>query len=272
MTRRFLRNRVVVRGAGEMASGVIRHLFGSGFEVIALEVPFPVCIRRYVCYAEALFEGEVTAEGITAVLVNSVEEASVAAGDGRVPVLVDPTASQLPVLAPMAVVDGRMLKRDIDADLAMAPIVIGLGPGFVAGENCHAAVETNRGDDLGRVYFTGCPRSDTGFPAPVGGFSRQRVLRSPADGEFISNCRITDLVKAGQILGDVAGLSVVSEIDGIVRGLVHDGLMVTVGQKIGDVDPRCEKERCYKMSEKANAIGKGTLEAITTLNAGIKQE
>ena len=267
MTRRFLHNRVVVRGAGEMASGVIRHLCMNGFEVIALEMSSPICIRRRVCYAEAVFKENVTVEGVTAVVVNSAEEAGVAAGNGRVPVLVDPKAGQLHALAPMAVVDGRMLKRDIDTDLDMAPIVIGLGPGFAAGENCHAAVETNRGDDLGRVYFTGCPRSDTGVPAPVRGFSRQRVLRSPADGEFISNCRIADIVEAGQVLGDVAGVSVVGEIDGIVRGIIHDGLGVTIGQKIGDVDPRCDKERCYKISEKANAIGKGALEAFMALKA-----
>ena len=267
MTRSLLQNRVVVRGAGEMASGVIRHLFVNGLEVIALEVPFPTCIRRHVCFAGALYKEKVTVEGVTAVFVNSSKEASVAAGNGRVPVLVDLTASQLPVLGPMAVVDGRMLKRDIDTDLDMAPIVIGLGPGFAAGENCHAAIETNRGDDLGRVYFTGCPRSDTGVPAPVNGFSRERVLRSPADGVFTSNCRITDIVVAGQNLGEVAGVSVVSGIDGIVRGIVHNGLKVTIDQKIGDVDPRSDKERCYKMSEKANAIGKATLEALMTLKA-----
>lgn len=271
MTRRFLHNRVVIRGAGEMASGVIRHLFRGGFEVIALEMSHPTCIRRHVCYAEAVFKEKVTVEGVTAVLVDSVEEANKVAGDACVPVLVDPKASQLHALAPVAVVDGRMLKRDIDTDPDMAPIVIGLGPGFAAGENCHAAVETSRGDDLGRVYFTGCPQADTGVPASVNGFSRERVLRSPADGEFTSNCEITDIVEAGQVLGDVAGVSVVGEIDGIVRGIIHDGLKVTIEQKIGDLDPRCDKERCYKISEKANAIGKGTLEALMALIARIKQ-
>jgi xanthine dehydrogenase accessory factor len=255
-----------------MASGVIRHLFRTGFEVIALEMPLPTCIRRHVCYAEAVFKEIITVEGVTAVLVNSSKDANKVAGGGRVPVLVDPMAGQLHALVPIVVVDGSMLKRDIDTDLDMAPIVIGLGPGFAAGENCHAAVETSRGDDLGRVYFTGCPRSDTGVPAPVNGFSRQRVLRSPADGEFTSNCRITDIVKAGQILGDVAGISVVSEIDGIVRGIIHDGLKVTIGQKIGDLDPRCDKERCLEISEKANVIGKGALEALTILKARIKQK
>jgi xanthine dehydrogenase accessory factor len=220
-----------------------------------------------VCYAEAFFKENVTVEGVAAVLVNSAEEANKVAGNGSVPVLVDPRASQLHALAPMAVVDGRMLKRDIDSDLDMAPIVIGLGPGFAAGENCHAAIETSRGDDLGRVYFTGCPRSDTGVPVPVNGFSRERVLRSPADGEFTSNCGITDIVEAGQVLGEVVGVSVVSGIDGIVRGIIHDGLKVTIDQKIGDVDPRCDKERCYVISEKANAIGRGALEALTKLKA-----
>jgi xanthine dehydrogenase accessory factor len=160
-----------------------------------------------------------------------------------------------------------MLKQEVDTDLDMAPIVIGLGPGFVAGENCHAAIETNRGSDLGRVFYAGCPQADTGVPASVNGFSHQRVLRSPADGEFVSYCKITDLVASGQVLGEVAGVSVVSRIDGIVRGMIHDGLKVSVGQKIGDVDPRCIEEHCYTMSDKANAIGKAALDALVVLRS-----
>jgi len=265
MIRHSVQNRVVVRGAGEMASGVIRHLVTAGYEVIALEQPSPTCIRRYVCYAEAFFKEKITIEGVTAVFVKSAEEACAITNEQCVPLLVDPEASQLPVLTPMAVIDGRMLKQEANADLDAGPIVIGLGPGFIAGENCHAAVETSRGCDLGRVIYTGSPRADTGVPAPVDGFSLQRVLRSPADGEFISCCKITDIVESGQVLGEVAGVSVVSGINGIVRGLINDGLEVSAGQKIGDLDPRCVKEYCFEISDKANAIGRGVLEALMFL-------
>ena len=265
MTRHLVRNRVVVRGAGEMASGVIRHLVTAGFEVIALELPAPVCIRRHVCYAEAFFQKKVTIEGITAVIVKTAEEACATAGELCVPLLIDPNAEQLPALAPMAVIDGRMLKQEADADLNVGPVVIGLGPGFVAGENCHAVIETSRGSDLGRVIYTGSPQADTGVPASVNGVSLQRVLRSPADGEFTSCCKITDIVKSGQTLGNVAGVSVVAGIDGIVRGLIHDSLEVSAGQKLGDIDPRGIEEYCYEMSDKANAIGRGALEALTFL-------
>ncbi len=269
MTRPVAENRVVVRGAGEMASGVIHRLVKNGFEVITLEQPAPACVRRLVCFAEALFIKEVTVAGITAVLVDTAEEAAEVAGDGRVPLLIDTEAKLLPILAPIAVVDGRMLKYDIDASLDLAPIVIGLGPGFVAPENCHAAIETNRGRDLGRIFYNGSPQADTGVPAPVSGFDRQRVLRSPADGEFTSCCRITDIVESGQMLGEVAGVSVISEIDGIVRGMIHDGLMVSREQKIGDVDPRGVRKRCYEISDKANAIGEAVVEALRTLKAKI---
>ena len=269
MIRHFVQNRVIVRGAGEMASGVIRRLVIAGFEVIALERPAPTCIRRYVCYAEAFFKDKVTIEGVTAVLVNSAAEAIATISNQCAPLLIDPKAKQLSVLTPMAVIDGRMLKQDVDTDLYMAPIVIGLGPGFVAGENCHAAVETNRGSDLGRVFYAGSPQADTGVPAPVNGFSHQRVLRSPADGEFASYCKITDIVESGQVLGEVAGVAVVSRVDGIVRGMIHDGLKVSIGQKIGDVDPRCIKEHCYTMSDKAHAIGRGALEALMVLKTKI---
>lgn len=266
MTRDIAQNRVIVRGAGEMASGVIRRLVLAGFEVIALEKPDPCCVRRYVCYAEAYFRKEYTVEGITALLVESPREALAVCSE-RVPLLIDPQANQLLALKPVAVIDGRMLKGDIDTDINMVPIVIGLGPGFSAGKNCNTAIETHRGNDLGRVIYTGSPQEDTGIPSEVNGFNLQRVLRAPADGKFVAACKITDSVKSGQVLGHVEGASVVSEIDGMVRGLIHDGLTVSAGQKIGDVDPRCVKEHCYRMSDKADTIGRGVIEALVTLKA-----
>ena len=249
-----------------MASGVIKHLAIAGFEVIALEKPAPSFVRRYVCYAEAFFEKTVTIESVTAVLVHSADEAVARAGNQVVPLLIDPQARELSRLAPAAVVDARMLKQRSETNLEMAPVVIGLGPGFNASDNCHAAIETNRGTNLGRVLYAGSPQAYTGVPSSVDGYSRQRVLRSPADGKFVARCRITDIVRSGQVLGHVESVAVVGAIDGVVRGLIHDGLEVALGQKIGDIDPRGVKERCYTMSDKANAIGHGVLEALRTLS------
>ncbi len=265
MTRPPVQNRIVVRGAGDVASGVICHLCLAGFEVIALEKPSPECVRRLVCFAEAFFEKKISVEEITSVLVNSVDEAVAIADGSTVPLLVDPDAALLFDLAPMVVIDGRMLKKNIDTHLNMAPIVIGLGPGFIVGENCHAAIETNRGIDLGQVIYDGSPAADTGIPASVNGVGLQRVLRAPADGKFIASCNITDMVKSGQAVGEVAGVSVAAEIDGVIRGLIRNGLDVRLGQKIGDIDPRGLKDFCYKVSDKADAVGCGVLEALKVL-------
>jgi xanthine dehydrogenase accessory factor len=265
----FNPNRVIVRGAGEMASGVIRRLSVAGFDVIALEKPNPACIRRYVCFAEAFYKKEILVDGVTAILVNSVEEALAVSGKRHVPLLIDSKAEFVSEFMPVAVIDGCMLKRKGDTNLDMAPVVIGLGPGFTVGENCHAAVETKRGIDLGRVMHSGSPREDTRIPEAVNGYSHQRLLRAPTDGEFISHCKITDIVKSGQILGEVDGVSVIAEMDGMVRGMIHNGLKVTTGQKIGDIDPRCVRDHCFKISDRANAVGGGALEALMALKAGI---
>jgi len=270
MTRPYIRNRIIVRGAGDVASGVIRCLLAAGFDVLALEKPDPDCVRRYVCFAEAFFEKKVSVEGFTAILVGNVEEAIITAESGQVPLIVDPKAETLPDLLPMAVIDARMLKENIDTTTDMAPIVIGLGPGFIAGKNCHAAIETIRGNDLGDVIYSGSPRADTGVPAPVDGISSQRVLRSPTDGKFTSNCRIGDRVSAGRIIGEVAGTPVIAEIDGVVRGIIHDGLTVSHRQKIGDIDPRGIRELCYRISDKSDAIGAGVLKALQTLINSLK--
>ena len=256
------RNRVVVRGAGELASGVINRLSLEGFEVVALEQEHPSCVRRLVCYAEALYEGEVSINGVTAKRADAVEGAEEMLPAGFVPVLIDPDAKSLSALKPSILIDGRLLKRNIDTSVGMAPLVIGLGPGFTAGENCHAAVETNRGESLGQVIYKGSPQEDTGVPAPVEGIAEERVLRAPTDGTLRCRKNIGDSVRAGDRIADVAGKPVVSRIDGIVRGLARDGLHVKRGQKIGDVDPRGSKEALYKISDKAQAVADGVLKAI----------
>lgn len=252
-----------------MASGVIMRLFHSGFPVIALEKEQPVCIRRTVCFGEAVYEGEVTIEQVKAVCVDGVESALDMIGRRQVPILVDPDAESLLAIQPAVLVDGRMLKDENDTNKAIAPIVIGLGPGFEAGGNCHAVVETNRGGDLGRAIYQGSAQAYSGKPSEVDGYSEERIIRAPGGGLFLGRCEIGDEVTGGQKVGQVDGRTVVSRIPGLVRGLIRDGLSVKEGQKIGDVDPRMDRDLLSKISDKAMAIGNGVLEAVKTLGTGL---
>ncbi len=265
MSDQLVENRVVVRGAGEMASGVIRRLSLAGFEVIALEQEQPDCIRRTVCFAEAVYESEFSVESVTARLIKSGDGISSLVADDFVRVFVDAEANFLSVLNPSVVVDGRMLKQDINSTIDIAPILIGLGPGFIAGSNCHAAIETNRGFDLGRAIYNGTPQTYTGMPAPVEGISKNRLLCSPADGKLKAYLKIGDKVEPGEKIAEVSGLPVESRIGGVLRGLARDGLMVKQSQKIGDIDPRGIREYCFRISDKANAVAGGVLEAICIL-------
>jgi xanthine dehydrogenase accessory factor len=259
---RFISNRVVVRGAGELGSAVIRRLFLAGFQVVALEQPSPSCIRRLVCFAEAVHEGRMTIEGVTADHVESADRALHLIADGGLPVLVDPKAGCLSILKAHFLVDARILKTGIDTTIDMAPVVIGLGPGFAAGVNCRAAVETNRGIDLGRVIYDGACQNDTGLPAPVHGKAADRVLRSAGNGQLKLHRKIGDLVKAGDLIAQVGEKRVISFIDGVVRGLAREDLEIEEEQKIGDIDPRGIADYCFKISDKSNAVAGGVLEAV----------
>jgi xanthine dehydrogenase accessory factor len=253
---------IVVRGAGEMASGAIHRLYNFGFTVIALEQSYPVCVRRLVCFANALYEKEIEVDGVRASFVNNIDEALTTAKNKIIPVLVDPDGTSIETINPEAVVDGRMFKKNVHTSITSSPILIGLGPGFTVGDNCHAVVETNRGNNLGKVILEGTAQEHTGIPAEVNKYTFERVLRSPANGNFITNLRICDFVKANDIVGSVNNVEVIAQIDGVVRGLIHKSVVTTTNQKIGDIDPRGNKDICYKISDKANAIGNGVLEAL----------
>lgn len=260
--------RVVVRGAGELASGVIRRLMVSGFKVIALEKENPECVRRAVCFAEAVYDGEKTVGGVGAKLAGSSDDLEEIINDGKVPILIDPDGNYLRT-KPDILIDARMLKWDIDTTVDMAKIVIGLGPGFTVGRNCHAAVETNRGNDLGRVLCEGSPEPDTGIPASVAGKATERVLRAPIAGTFRSSKQIGDQVVAGEKVGCISDRSVRCQISGVLRGLIRDGSSVRENQKIGDIDPRGIRENCFKISDKANAVAGGVLEAVLALGKSL---
>lgn len=253
---------LIVRGAGEMASGVIHKLFNEGYNVIALEQPEPCCVRRAVCFAEAVYDGEITIEGIEARLITGINDIEKALDKGIIPILVDPEANILKYLERDILIDGRMLKTGGDNSTDMAGLVIGLGPGFVPGVNCHFAVETNRGESLGAVYSDRSPRADTGVPAPVNGYTTERVLRSPANGILKSKYKIGDTIKRDDVASEIDGIPVKAQITGILRGICRNGIEVIKNQKVGDIDPRGNRELCYKISDKAVAISEGVLRAI----------
>ena len=252
---------IVIRGGGDLATGVALRLYRSGMDVVICETAVPTSIRRTVCFSEAVRLEEMMVEGVTARRAVSEEVPALLAA-GIIPVLVDPEGACIPGLRPDAVVDAILAKRNLGTSMDMAPIVVAAGPGFTAGVDCHAAVETMRGHYLGRVIYEGSPLPNTNIPGLIGGYAGERVLRAPADGVFAGAKRIGDRVEAGDVAGYVAGKPMVCTIGGTLRGLLADGVPVTKGMKSGDVDPRCEEAHCRCASDKALAVGGGVLEAI----------
>jgi xanthine dehydrogenase accessory factor len=252
--------RCVVRGGGDLATGVVQRLAAAGFPVIVLELEQPRVVRRLAAVAEAMFAGEARIE--TLVARRASPEEAVRMTGGVIPVVADPAGAALASLRPQVVVDARMAKAPLDTSRATAPFVVALGPGFVAGEHCSAVIETHRGHDLGRVIWRGAALPDTGEPEAVLGQGSVRVLRAPADGVLHARAKIGAIVEAAAVVADVGGQPVRAPFRGCLRGLLHDGLAVVRGEKIGDVDPRCEPRYCDTISDKARAVGGGVLEAV----------
>lgn len=253
---------VLIRGGGDLATGVAARLHRVGFSVIVTELHQPLVLRRTVALAEAVFSGEAQVEDLTGRRVGSPERALELARHGIIPVLIDPECESLPDLRPLALVDARLHKRPNELGASVASLVIGLGPGFVAGVDCHAVIETQRGHRLGRVLWQGPAEADTRVPEAVGGHAARRVLRAPVDGAVDAWLEIGDLVKEGQRVAHVAGAEVRAPFDGVLRGLIHAGVVVPAGTKIGDVDPRGNPSYCWEISDKSLAIGGGVLEAL----------
>jgi xanthine dehydrogenase accessory factor len=260
-----LKATVVVKGGGDLGTGVVYRLRRAGLRVLVTELAEPLVIRRRVALATAVYEGTVEVEGLTGRRVADDMEAARAWDAGEVPVLVDPEAAVVRHLNPTVVVDAILAKRNTGTRLTDAPIVIGLGPGFVAGEDVHAVVETMRGHYLGRALYQGAAAPNTGLPGAVHSVTAQRVLRAPVAGRFESVGRIGDRVAAGETVARVDGEPVRAHIDGVLRGLLADGLRVRAGLKVGDVDPRGVVDHCFTISDKALALGGGVLEAILYL-------
>ena len=254
---------VVVKGGGELGSGVAHKLFRSGFKVCILERERPTVERRMVSYASAIFFGEFEVEGVKAKRARDVDEAiEILESREAIPVLIDPEWSSLRRLKPMVVVDAIMAKRNLGTKIDEAPLVIGLGPGFRAGEDVHVVIETLRGHNLGRVIESGCAEKDTGEPEPIMGYTFERILYSPSDGVLKIVKGIGEFVREGETVCIVDGLNVAAKLSGIVRGLLMDGMRVRKGQKIGEIDPRGKREYVYTISDRARAVAGGVLEAI----------
>ena len=258
---------IVVRGGGDLGTGVICRLHRAGFPVLVLELARPLVVRRRVALATAVLEGSIQIEDLEGRRAESVAEAQAMLAREEIPVLVSPhfdsIAAQLDS-APHAVIDARLAKRNIDTRMDQAPLVIGLGPGFVAGVDCHVVIETMRGHSLGRVIWQGGALPNSGTPGIVAGKGAERVLRAPTDGITVWQVDIGDRVQEGQELGSVGDSPLVTPFAGVVRGLIAPGTSVRKGLKIGDIDARADREACFTISDKALAIGGGVLEAMLT--------
>jgi xanthine dehydrogenase accessory factor len=253
---------IVIRGGGDLATGVAVRLHRAGIPEVVLELAQPLAVRRKVALAEAVYAGTIVVEGIEGRRAESLDEVPMLLGAGVIPVLVDVKAALVSALCPAAIVDGRMRKAPSELTLGAAPLIIGLGPGFEAGVDCHAVVETRRGHHLGRVMWQGRASQDTKIPEAVEGYAVDRVLRAPQRGVMRGLAEIGSLVRQGDILAEVGGEEVRAPFDGALRGLLHDGVAVDRGMKVGDLDPRREPRFCFEVSDKALAIGGAVLEAL----------
>ncbi len=252
---------VLIRGAGDLGSGVAYRLIKVGFPVVMIEIASPLMVRTTVSYGTAVFYTSVIIEGITARRA-TLDEVPTLLDEGILPVLVDPDGESIRVLRPAVVVDARVAKANLDTTISDAPLVIGLGPGFTAGVDCHAVVETNRGHSLGRVIWQGSAEPDTGVPARVNGQEAERVLRAPHDGELVQVAAIGEMVRTGSVIAHVDETPILAPFDGVLRGLIDNPVHVTTGLKIGDLDPRARREHCFTISDKSLAVGGGVVEAI----------
>ena len=251
--------RCLLRGAGDLATGVAWRLSRAGWPVIATELAEPLTVRRTVALSSAVRQATIDIEGMVGRRVTTADEAVAVAEAGDIAVLVSP---QLPAVEPDVVIDARLAKRNLDTTTEDADLVIALGPGFSAGSDCHAVIETQRGHRLGRVIWTGPAAANTGTPGLVGGKGAERVLRASISGVVRWHVTIGDQVAESQVMGTVGGETIVAPFSGVVRGLIMAGTQAIDGLKIGDVDPRCEPSACWEISDKALAVGGGVVEAV----------
>ena len=262
---------VLLKGAGDLGTGVAWRLHKAGFPVIITELAQPLVVRRTVAFASAVYDGEIAVEGVTAWHAESFDEARRLLNDGIVPVLVDPETRAREAFAPQVLIDAVMAKRNTGTRLADALLVLALGTGFTPDVDCHAVIETQRGHNLGRVWWDRAAAPNSGTPGEIAGKGAERVLRAPCPGAVRAIKKIGDSVVTGEVIARVGEGAVRAPFDGILRGLMHDGLIVQAGAKIGDVDARATRENCFTVSDKSLAVGGGALEAVLSWMSTQKQ-
>jgi len=254
---------ILIRGAGEMASGVAHRLHQSHFKVCMLEILHPIAVRREVSFCEAIYEGEKEVEGVRSKFISNLDEIRSVWKEGKIPILIDPDGEKTRrFIKPDVLVDAIMAKKNLGTHIKKAPLVIGLGPGFYVGKDVDFVIETNRGHDLGKMISKGAAEPDTGIPGNIGGYTVERVLKTMKKGIFRPQRSIGDRVNKGSVVAVVDDFPVIAKISGIVRGLIREGVEVKKGMKVGDIDPRGKREFCFTISDKARSIGGGVLEAI----------
>lgn len=257
---------IIVRGGGDIATGSIQKLFRAGFKVLVLEIEKPSAIRREVAFCEAIYDGEKTIEGITAKLCNTLDEIQACWKENKIPLKIDLNGNIIKELKPLAVVDAILAKKNCGTTREMAPITIGLGPGFEAGKDVDIVIETMRGHNLGKLIFQGKPMENTGIPGLIKGVGKERVIYSPCAGKVKNINKIGDIVEKEQVIAKVNDCDVKATISGVLRGLIKDGYEVPERFKMADIDPREEEQQnCFTISDKARAIGGAVLEAVLYL-------
>lgn len=257
---------VLIKGAGDLATGVAHRLKKCGFDVVMTEIERPTTVRRTVAFSQAVFDKSTEVEGIRGTLAKNIEEVKEIIKKGGVAVVIDEKAEIINELKPDAIVDAIIAKKNLGTSINDAPIVIALGPGFTAKVDCHCVVETKRGHYLGKVIYEGSAIPDTGVPGDIGGYTTERIIRATDDGNIKPIAHIGDYVEKGQTVAYVNDSVVLAEINGIVRGMLQENIKVFKGMKSGDIDPRCEKEHCFTISDKARSIAGGVLEGILYLH------
>lgn len=261
---------VIVRGGGDIATGTIMKLYQCGFSVLILEIPNPSAIRRNVAFSDAVYQGIQTVEYVTCYLAEDSAQAAAFLAEGKLTMLIDPDGRCLKDFRPLALVDGILAKKNLGTTRDMAPITVALGPGFCAGADVDAVIETQRGHNLGRVIYHGSAAPNTGIPGKIAGFDKERVIHSPVAGILRNVASITDTVQKGETIAVIetaqGEIPVEATLTGLLRGLIRDGYPVTKGFKIADIDPRADEyNNCFTVSDKARCIAGGALEAILHL-------
>ena len=257
-----MKQKILIKGAGDLATGIAWRLKRAGFDILMTEIDKPLTVRLTVAYSNAVYKQNVVIEGIKGSLVHDYQEAKDVIEKGDIAVIVDAQAKIIDEFKPDIVIDAIMAKRNINTTIDDAPIVIAIGPGFCAGIDCDYVIETKRGHFLGKVIESGYAIKNTGIPGNIGGYTIERIIRANKDGIFKPVAKIGDYVQVDEVVAYVDDEPILALIDGIVRGMLYEGIEVTEGMKCGDIDPRAAKEHCFTISDKSRAIGGGALEAV----------